>query len=179
MIVSICGVCCVLQPWRSTFRPSLTAALLGYTVAVASGIFQALDILFFYWFPFLWDRDNQYKIMFWSGIIGTCISIAMAVMFEDIQGILHLSWQDWLLVFGHGAAYAADMLLFMYTCSVLPGTLTAIISSTMLIYVSIAQYTFLSHIHKGNHNWVEILGICLVIISSTFPSIIKARQKDS
>ena len=39
------------------------------------------------------------------------------------------------------------------------------------LYVVCAQYTFLSHIHRGNHNLVEILGICLVIIGSTFPSL--------
>ncbi len=147
-------------------------------MATAAGIFQTLDILLFYWFPFIWDRHNQYKIMFWSGITGTCVSTVLAIIFEDIQGILHLSWQDWLLVLGHGGAYAAETLLFMYTCSVLPGTLIAIISSTTIIYVVIAQYSFLKHIHRGNHNWLELLGIGLVIISSIFPSLIKAREKN-
>ncbi len=147
-------------------------------MATASGLFQATDILIIYWFPFLWDRQNQYKLLFWSGITGTCISLIIALALEDMQNIMHLSWQDWLLVLGHGGAYAAEMLLFMYTCSVLPGTLIAIISSTTIIYEAIAQYSFLSHIHRGNHNWIEILGICLVIISSIFPSVMKAREKE-
>ncbi len=138
---------------------------------------QAIDILLFHWYPFLQDRPNQIKVMFWSGIIGTSISMAMALILEDMQNILHLSWQDWMLVLGHGLTYATCLMPFMYACSVLPGTLMALITSTSTIYVVFAQYTFLSHIHRGNHNFVEILGIGLVIISSTFPSFIKAKKK--
>ncbi len=40
-------------------------------------------------------------------------------------------------------------------------------------------YTFLSSVQPapGNHNWIEILGVVLVIISSTVPSVVKTQGK--
>ncbi len=41
----------------------------------------------------------------------------------------------------------------------------------------IAQYTFLSGIHPGNRNWIEIFGVVLVVISSTVPAYMRAKHK--
>ena len=45
------------------------------------------------------------------------------------------------------------------------------------MYVVIAQYTFLSGIHPGNRNWIEILGIIVVVISATVPAYMRAKHK--
>ncbi len=65
---------------------------------------------------------------------------------------------------------------YMYACSVIAGTLNLVIGTTNAVYVVIAQYTFLSGKHPGNQNWIEILGVLLVVISSTVPAFMRAKH---
>ena len=169
------AVCLVLQPWRASFNPNLTAILLGYTTAGISGISSALDIIAVFWYEFLQSTDNQIKTLFWLCVSGLVLSAAAAFSFENFT--LELDWSDWLLIMGHSATYIAIMLLYMYASALVPG-LIALIGSTSTVYVLVAQYTVLSGIHPGNRNWMEILGVALVIITSVAPSVVKARGQN-
>ncbi len=95
-----------------------------------------------------------------------------AFLFENFT--LELGWQDWILIMGHSATYIAIMLLYLYACALVP-SLVALIGSTSTVYALIAQYTILSGIHPGNRNWMEIIGVALVIITSVVPSVVRAR----
>ncbi len=72
---------------------------------------------------------------------------------------------DSILFFFHNQI---NQLLILFFC--LSGT-------TSTVYAVIAQYTFLSRIHPGNRNWVEILGIIVVVISATVPAYKRAKHK--
>ncbi len=87
-----------------------------------------------------------------------------------------LSWSDWLLVLGHSSTFAFSMTFYMYACAAIPGIIGTLIGCTSTVYVVVAQYTVLSSVLPGNHNWVEILGVILVLISSVVPSIVKVRR---
>ncbi len=89
-----------------------------------------------------------------------------------------LQWTDWLLIVGHVSTYIFIYPLYFCMGTRISGSLCSIILSTGTIYVSIAQYTFLSHIKPGNHNWLEIFGACVIFISSVGASIVKAKVKE-
>ena len=61
----------------------------------------------------------------------------------------------------------------------MPGALNAFIACTGAVYLVVAQNTFLSSVQPGNHNWIEILGVVLVLIGSTVPPVVKARGKSN
>ncbi len=173
----IMGVCFVLQPWREAFPVDITAVFLGYLTACICGVFWTLEMLIIYWYSFLKSVGNQMKTLFWACITATVTSAIGMVATEEIN--FNLSWSDWLLVFGHSACFGLVLPTYTYSCSVVPGMLNAFVACTSTIYLVVAQYTFLSHVHPGNHNWIEILGVVLVIISSTVPPVVKARDESN
>ena len=92
--------------------------------------------------------------------------------------VFYCEWKDWLLILGHCGTYVVIIPLEMYFSSRLPGVVISVIGSTSIIYVWIAQFSFLSHIHGGYMNWIEICGICIIIFTSVFPSVVKMfREK--
>ncbi len=144
-------------------------------MALIGGVLWVADMVFIYHYPFLQNPINQTKTVFWICAIATLISAAGALATEKIN--LNISWTDWLLVLGHTASFAILLISYMYACSVVAGILNALVACTSMAYITLAQYTFMSRIHPGNHNWVEILGVVLVMISSTLPSVVKANKK--
>ncbi len=128
-----------------------------------------LDILILSHFNFLQKQENQNVVILWMLLFGTTFSLCLSFAFEEpiIPGTL----TDWLLVFGHCGTYGVILSINMHVCSRLPGVVLSLIGGTSVIYMVIAQYTFLSHIHAGNHNWLELCGVAVVLFSSIFPSV--------
>ena len=48
---------------------------------------------------------------------------------------------------------------------------TQLILSTTIVFVLIPQYTVLSSVLPGNKNWIEVVGIVLVLLGSTLESM--------
>ncbi len=161
----------MLQPWRKTFKPNLTAILLGYVTGCLGGIFGAAEIITVFYYKNLQNTPIQLKTLFWTCVGGAILSSIGPLFIEEVN--LNLSWSDWLLITGHSAAYVIHMPMYMYVSGCVP-SIVSIIGSTMTIYVVLAQYTVLSGIHPGNRNWMEYCGIVLVLCSSIVPSIFKA-----
>ena len=176
-VVPLCilGVCLVLQPWRDAFNPSVTAVIFGYVTISCSGILQTTANLIIYNYPFLQKQSNQVKTLFWNSAMGASISVLGALTLEDIN--FNLNWTDWLLTLGHCGTFAVILLLQMYISSVMPGVIFTLIGTTTVLYALIAQYSFLRGIHPGNHNWMEVLGVVLMIICVTFPPVIKVWKQ--
>ncbi len=176
MPVSILGLCFVLQPWRKKFKPTLTAVIFGYVTSSISGIPMTTGMLIVYYYPFLHKQCNQVKTLFWNCAVGTIVSLLGALALEDFNFQL-LSWTDCIFVLGHCGTFTCLLLLQMYVSSVIPGVIFTLIGTTSVMYSLIAQYTFLSGIQPGNHNWMEILGIVFIIFSVSFPSVIKVMKQ--
>ncbi len=105
-------------------------------------------------------------------LIGFISSICISCTLETLA--FNLKWTDWILITVHSGTYGLKIPLEMHVASRLPGVVIAVIASTSIIYGWIAQYTFLKHIHSGYMNWVEICGICCVIVASIIPSVVKS-----
>ncbi len=173
VIVCMFGVCCVLQPWTDDFNPSLEAIILGYSSSIMYGVLLAIDMGIVHHYTYLQKHENQNIVIFWMLLFGTVISVVISACIERQKLALPNNATDWLLVVGHCGGYGAIISLNIYVYSVLPGVLVSLISSTTLLYLVLAQYTFLSHIHAGNHNWLELFGAGLVLFSSIAPSLKK------
>ncbi len=143
---SALGLCLVIQPWQDNFDPKLRVILLGYVVCAVGGILWALEAVLICWYPFLHSQENQIKTLFWNCILGSVAMLPIAFSVEDLD--LHsLKWSDWLYAAGHCATFGILQVTYMYACSVIAGTLNLVRGTTNVIYVVIAQYTFLSGIH--------------------------------
>ncbi len=171
----ILGVCFVLQPWRKTFKPTLTAVILGYVTISVCGLLMTTGMLIIYFYSFLHKQCNQVKTLFWNCVVGTTVSLVGALILEDLN--FQLSWTDYIFVLGHCATFPINLFLTMYVSSVIPGVIFSLISTTSVVYAVIGQYTILSGIQPGNHNWMEILGVALIIFSVSFSSVIKVMKQ--
>ncbi len=171
----ICGVFCVLQPWNDAFNPSLQAVFLGYLMSASLGIFMMSNVLLLSTYNCLQDPDTQKSALFWMLLLGITLSICMSLIFEE--QVFYCHGTDWLLILAHSSIYFVVIPLEIYFSSRLPGVVISVIGSTSIIYVFIAQYTFLSHIHSGYMNWIEVSGICIIIVCSIFPSIVQGIAK--
>ncbi len=171
------AVCLVLQPWRKTFNPNLTAIILGHVTASLSGILGAVEIITVFCFPYLHDVNNQLKTLFWASVTGGIISAVVSFAIEKINW--QLPWSDWLLVMGHCLTFLIHMPLYMYASAFIP-SLVSVIGSMSTVWVTLAQYSILSDIQPGNRNAMEIIGIMLIICSSIIPSVFKVwRPKNN
>ncbi len=168
-MLSIGGVCCILQPWNSDFQPTLHIALLGYGLSAIYGIFLLFDMLILFHFNFLHEQENQNTVIFWMLVIGTVLSFCVSAATEKL--VIPSTVTDWLLVFGHCGTYGVILSTNMYVCSRLPGVVISLIGGTSVIYMCLAQYTFLSHIQSGNQNALELCGVGVVLLSSIFPPV--------
>ncbi len=166
-----------MQPWREAFSPGTLEILLGYTVACLGGIILTADILIIRHFTYFNTVENQHIVLFWLYITGACTSGIMSLCIEDITFPSLTS--DWLLIGGHCISYSLYMSLYMFACANVHGVVMTLIWCTNIVYLTIAQYTFLSVGHGGNRNWLELTGIVMVTIGSVLPSICNAchRQK--
>ncbi len=175
MPLCILGVCLVLQPWRDAFNPGLTGVIFGYLITSLSGILQTICTLIVYYYPFLHEQSNQVKTLFWNCAVGMVISLIGALTLEDIN--LKLSWTDWLLTLCHCGTFGVNLMLQMYISCIIPGVVFSMIGTTTVLYALIAQYTILRHIHAGNHNWMEVLGVVLIMNCVTLPPMIKVWKQ--
>ncbi len=109
-----------------------------------------METIVTYWYPYLQNMDNQFKALFWSCIIGGITSLAVSLCIEEIN--LNLPLSDWLLIFGHSTSFVLLTPPFIIASVYVP-SLVNIIGSTTMIWVVIAQYTWLSSIQPG-HRYV-------------------------
>ncbi len=150
--------------------------LLGYGMSGAYGLLMLTDMILLRHFTFLQQRENRPVVIFWMSMIGSSLSVLVSLGME--KQTIPSTLMDWLIVFGHCGTFGIMILLKIFVCSSrLPGVVISLIGSTSIIYMTISQYTFLSNLHPGNHNWLEIAGVCIVLTSSILPSIVKYVQE--
>ncbi len=172
-MLCIGGVFCVLQPWHEEFNPTLTAILLGYIGAILCGVTLTIDAFLIHHYTYLQKRENQFVTLFWYCIPGVIISAIGSIVLEEQT--FFFQWMDWIPILVHCMTNFIMSLIYFYTCRTIPGIIISLIASTSTIYMVIAQYTVLSNIQRGNHNWLELLGAGIVLISSLSALLIKAR----
>ena len=164
-----------MQPWNEGFHATFTVILLGYAMAILAGVALSLETFIIYHYTYLQKQENQIVVIFWYCIAGVILSAVGSLCLETQT--FRLTFLDWALVITHCMTNVIVILLYFYMCTKIPGTLVALMMSTSTVYVVIAQYTFLSHIQGGNHNWIELFGAGIVLIGSLSASIVRAKFK--
>ena len=61
----------------------------------------------------------------------------------------------------------------MYGSSVTSGNAASIIGTSSIVAMLAAQYTILKDIHPGHRNWIEVLGVFLVLLGATISSVVE------
>ena len=145
-----------------------TNLIVGCSIAAISGVFVTIDVLVMKYNTSF--KDYMFEIPFFSFIVGTLVSIILMLILESPT--LPTSWTDVSYIIIHTTAFAAGWPLYIYILKYISANTFNIIWSTITVFMLIAQYTVLSSILPGHRNWMEVVGVLLVTIGSSFGSIV-------
>ena len=120
------------------------------------------------------------KVTYLSGF-GLITSIVLAFYLEDF--VITLTVKQFLLVLGHSVASAETFFTTIYTCQMIGGIRASLVFSLQIVVMFILQYTLMSSIMPGHHNWIEILGVGIILfgaaIQPAYDVIQNNHQADS
>ena len=148
---------------------SLLLHVLGYLSAIVTGIANAFDILLIKRNPYI--IEHMLEVLFWCFFTNTFLSVIFMVIMES--PVVPNNWYDGVMVAVHCLTCVAIWPLFMYAPKCISGNTITAISSTSVVFNLISQYTILSSILPGNRNWIEIVGVVLVLLGSAMASILE------
>ena len=139
---------------------------IGYSFAIISGITLTLKLLIIKRNPFLGDSH-----LLWAFLTNTLLSAIL--MFALETPVLPSNSFDAAMVTIHSVECAVLWRLYIYTPKYISGnTLTLILTSDVVIML-IFQYTVLSSIHPGHRNWIEVVGVILVLLGCSVSSLLE------
>ena len=143
--------------------------MIGYTAAIGSGILLSLEILVVKRNPYI--KDHPIEVLFWGWSFGTGVSLIAMFIIET--PVLPGNWFDISMVTIHSATCAAITPLIIYGSNTVSGNTVTIIVSTKVVLMLISQYTVLSSILPGHRNWIEVVGVFLVLLGSSMSSVME------
>ena len=144
-----------------------TNLVIGYSIAALSGIFITLDVLVMKFNTSF--ADYLFEIPFFTFVVGTLVSIIPMLILESPT--LPTNWIDVLYISVHTISFTIGWPFYIYILKYISANTFNIIWSTITVFMLIAQYTILSSILPGHRNWVEVVGVLLVTIGSSFGSV--------
>ena len=143
--------------------------IVGYTSAVLSGILLSLEILVVKRNPYI--MEQPLIVLFWGWTFGTVASVI--IMFIVETPVLPGNWFDVSMVTIHSVTYTLVTPLLIYGSNTVSGNTVTVIVSTKSVLMLISQYTVLSSILPGHRNWIEVVGVILVILGASMSSILE------
>ena len=144
----------------------------GYLLSVITGIALSSDFLVLKRNTFL--TENKLITIFWSCCIGTLVSAAMMAVLE--HPVFPSNWFEVFLVMSHSIGYAVLWLLFMVAVQYISGNTLNMIVCICPVVMLIPQYTVLSSLYPGHKNWIEVVGVVLVLIGSITGSVVEMYE---
>ena len=105
---------------------------------------------------YLLQITTMSTILFWTGIGG--ITLSIAIMFITENPILITVTFDVIMIILLAFATALNIIFINYSVMLIPFSRVALVLPTSLIYLYVFQKTFLKEIQPGADNWMEILG---------------------
>ena len=154
---------------ENTFSDGFVAQIIGYIFAALSGFTFSLDVLLVKRNPYF--NDNILDVVFWIFVSNTCFSVIIMFILET--PVLPSNWFDTAMVTFHCLSYAAIWPLYIYAPKYISGSTVTAIISTEVLFMLISQYTVLSSILPGHKNWMEIVGVILVMLGSSLSSLVE------
>ena len=148
---------------------SIATTTLGYVLAFGCGLNASLSMLIFKRRPYLGQHMGE--TMFWAFLISVLISAVPMVIYETIT--VPKTWFQVLLVSIHCIGCILSWPSYIYALRYVSGNTINIMYSTSVVLVLVPQYTVLSSIHPGHRNWMEVLGVVLVLLGASFGSVLE------
>ena len=149
--------------------------LLGYILSIVTGIGTSLDVLVLQRNTFL--TENKLTTLFWTFCSGTVVSAAMMVVLE--HPVLPTDWYQVFLIMGHTVGYAFLWMFYLFAIQYVSGNTINMIASTCPVIMLIPQYTVLSSLYPGHKNWIEVVGVVLVLIGSMTGSVMAVYESNT
>ena len=156
--------CDITSTWISKIFENIK-----YFIAIFSGIMLTLDIIVLKKKPYL--LENKTHVLFWLYLSNSIVSFLLMSIFEN--PVLPSNWLEVFYMSLHSVVYILVQPLEIIAASHISGNTINICLSSIVIFMLIPQYTFLSHIHSGHRNWMEVLGAILVFLGTTLGSLLE------
>ena len=157
------------EQFEDTTHNGRVKFIIASILSVLAGIGFSASILLLKKCPYL--SENLTKVLFWSFIFGTFLSAVPMAIFETPT--LSLKWQEILLVFGHCSSFIIGWINALCAVQCISGNVINIVTSTSVVFMLISQYTVLSSVMPGHQNWMEIVGVVLILIGSIMGSVME------
>ena len=142
---------------------------IGYLLAIVPGLTNSANLLNVKKHLFL--QEHKMEALFWLYWFGTTLSLVAMAIFET--PVLPKSWLQLGYVIVHSTTYVMNWPLYMLAARYISGNTINVIISTSVVFMLIPQYTLLSSILPGNRNWIEVVGVFLVLLGSILASLIE------
>ena len=134
---------------------------------------MSLDVLLVKRNPYF--NDNILEVVLWSFVSNTFFSVVIMFILET--PVLPNNWFDSAMVAINGLTYAGIWPLYIYAPKYISGNTVTAIISTQVVFTLIAQYTVLSSILPGHRNWMEVVGVILVMLGSSLSSLLEIFKR--
>ncbi len=139
----------------------------GICIAGTSGL--AITLLSFVFKRYSCLNKNRCRALFWSFVFCFVISITLAVLLEEL--VWPDSVFDGVAVLVHCVASVLVWVFIVSSLLYISGNTFSIVYSTAVVFFLIPQYTILSSVLPGHRNWVEVLGVVMVLFGSFSASL--------
>ncbi len=176
IVLCTVGVLLIIQP-DFLFRKGSQAtnneennfvySLLGFILGTASGLCLQIQILAVKRYPFVGEHASE--AVFWASVGGSLLSAILMGIFET--PVWPKNWFDLSMVLVHSVTLMISCLSSVYASHRISGNIFNVIFSTSVVILLLPQYTVLSSIHPGNRNWMEVVGVVLVMLGASLGTI--------
>ncbi len=149
--------------------PQHYQTMLGIMFAALSGTTYSLVAAIFKKYPCV--GENLLRSLFWPFLFG--LTSCLALTFVTEAPVWPQSAYDSVLVFVHCLASVGVFVFYLYSLQHISGTTVNMIFCTSVVFLLVPQYTVLSSIMPGQRNWMEVVGVFLVLSGSVFVSVVE------
>ena len=151
--------------------------ILGYILPFLEGIGLTLNVMIVKKKTFF--VENVPQVLFWIFFISTGLSVVCMLMFE--RPLLPENWYQFFLICIHCLAYVLIWIFMMFALAFTSANAVNLTLSITVVLMLVSQYTVLSSILPGHRNWIEVVGVVLVLLGSAMVSALElwnSKQQD-
>ena len=134
---------------------------IGYAFLFGSSL--AASSLYFIINRKLKDIDG-YVTAFWIAVSGVILSLLLSLIFEDVTFPHNIGC--FLLLLGHGLSAALATTGNVKSLQYISPVMFTLVGSLQVVFLALAQYTFMKAINPGKRNAVEVVGVITVLIGN-------------
>ncbi len=152
--------------------PQKYNSTIGILFAALGGIAHALVCVVLKKCPSV--KDNVSRSLFWSFLLTFCCSVILTFIVES--PVWPQASFDALLVSLHSLSAVFTWVFWACSLQCISATALNVIYSTAVVFMLIPQYTLLASILPGQRNWMEVVGVFLVLGGSVSVSVLEVLQ---